>query len=162
MVLYALNVLGASPVEYGLFISIQMVMSILSYFPAAKLAYIYSRKPFITLTFTFFALFPLALVLMPDVVFLPLAFVIAGLREIGEPARKALIVDLAERGRKGRSIGLYYLIREGVMILAPLLGGFLWNLSHQIMFFTAFIVGILGVLIFILAKIGEQSTLFIM
>ena len=153
VVLYALNVLGASPVEYGLLISVQMTTSILSYFPAAKLADIYGRKPFIALTFTFFALFPLALALVPSAAFLPLAFVIAGLREIGEPARKALIVDLAERSHKGRAIGLYYLIRESVMIPAPLIGGFLWDMSPQLMFLMAFAVGALGVLLFISSKI---------
>jgi len=35
-VLYVLNVIGASPVYYGLMISIQMITSILSYLPAAN------------------------------------------------------------------------------------------------------------------------------
>jgi len=155
VVLYVLNILGASPVEYGLLISVQMMTSILSYFPAAKLADIYGRKPFIALTFTFFALFPLALLLTPSAAILPFAFVIAGLREIGEPARKALIVDLAEKSHKGRSIGLYYLIREGSMTPAPLIGGLLWNLSPQTMFLAAFAVGTLGVLIFASARVEE-------
>ncbi len=36
VVLYVLNVIGASPVHYGLMISIQMITSILSYLPAAN------------------------------------------------------------------------------------------------------------------------------
>ena len=40
------------------------------------------------------------------------AFVIGGLREIGEPSRKALIVDLAEPTMRARTVGLYYLIRS--------------------------------------------------
>lgn len=155
VVLYVLNVLGASPVDYGLLISVQMTTSILSYFPAAKLADIYGRKPFITLTFTFFALFPLVLALIPNPELLPLAFIVAGLREIGETARKALIVDLAEKSHKGRSIGLYYLIREGLMIPAPLLGGLLWEVSPKVMFLAASAVGILGVIIFTLGRIEE-------
>ena len=42
-----------------------------------------------------------------------------------EPTHKALIVDLAERNHKGGSIGLYYLIREGIVIPAPLFGALL-------------------------------------
>jgi len=45
-------------------------------------ATIYGRKPFILLTFAFFAIFPLALMLIPNASLLPLAFIIAGLREI--------------------------------------------------------------------------------
>ena len=88
----------------------------------------------------------------------PLAFIIAGLREIGEPARKALIVDLAEKSHKGRSIGLYYLIRETIMIPASLLGGLLWDISPQTMFLAAFVVGTLGVVIFAKSNVGESAT----
>jgi len=97
-----------------------MTTSILSYIPAAKFADLYGRRPFIMLTFTFFALFPLMLVLTPNTTLLPLAFIVVGLREIGESARKALIVDLAEKSHKGRSIGLYYSIREGIVVSAPI------------------------------------------
>jgi hypothetical protein len=58
-----------------------------------------SPKPFIGATFLLFALFPISLVLLPRprrrglpvMLGLVLAFVLNGLREIGEPARKALI-----------------------------------------------------------------------
>jgi hypothetical protein len=41
-----------------------------------------------------------------------MAFIIGGLREIGEPARKAMIVDLAEPEVRARTVGLYYLMRS--------------------------------------------------
>lgn len=44
--------------------------------------------------------------------FLVIAFVIGGMREIGEPARKAMIVDFAEDDVRVRSVGLYYLVRS--------------------------------------------------
>ena len=152
VVLYVLNILGASPLQYGLLISVQMITSILSYLPAAKLADIYGRKPFVALTFTFFALFPAVLITIPGPSLLPLAFIINGLREIGEPARKALIVDLAEGPYQGRTIGLYYLIRESIMIPASLIGGLLWSVSPQTPFIAASMVGSLGVLIFLTSK----------
>lgn len=148
VVLYVLNVIGAPPIYYGFMISIQMTTSILGYLPAAKLADIYGRKPFVTATFLFFALFPLALVSVKEAWLLPLAFIVAGLREIGEPARKALIVDLAGEKFRGRIIGLYYLIREFTTMPAPLIGGFLWLISPETPFYTAFAIGALGVLIF--------------
>jgi hypothetical protein len=40
------------------------------------------------------------------------AFMCAGLREIGEPARKAMIVDLADAAQRGRMVGVYYFTRS--------------------------------------------------
>ena len=51
-------------------------------------------RPLIGLSFIFFALFPLSLALAPGGYGLIAAFFVWGLREIGEPARKALIVSL--------------------------------------------------------------------
>ena len=77
-----------------------------------------------------------------------LAFVIGGLREIGEPARKAMIVDLAKDNLRARSIGLYYLIRSLSITPAALIGGLLWKIAPDVPFITAGIIGILGTLVF--------------
>jgi hypothetical protein len=42
----------------------------------------------------------------------PSLVVVVGLRELGEPPRKALVVDLAEPQLRARSVGLYYLARS--------------------------------------------------
>jgi MFS family permease len=103
-----------------------MITAIAGYIPAAHFSDRFGRRPFILLTFALFALFPIVLVVLPAE-WLIVAFVAAGLRELGEPARKALIVDLAEASHRGRVIGFYYLIRGLVTIPAPLLGGLLWQ-----------------------------------
>ena len=150
-----LDIVGWTPTGYGILISLQMITSTLSYLPAAKLADIYGRKPFVTATFLFFSLFPVTLVSIPDPSLIPLAFIIAGLREIGEPARKALIVDLAKEEYRGRIIGLYYLIRGLLMIPAPMIGGLLWSIYPKIPFIVASIIGFLSILIFITIKVKQ-------
>ncbi|MCW4020649.1 MAG: MFS transporter [Candidatus Bathyarchaeota archaeon] len=157
VVLYVLNILEAPPLQYGLMISIQMVASVLSYLPAAKLSDIHGRKPFVAATFLCFALFPLTLVLTPAAVLLPIAFIVNGLREIGEPARKALIVDLAESGQRGKTIGLYYLIRETVNTPASLIGGLLWSISPQTPFYLACLLGATGTAIFLRSTVQAQE-----
>jgi MFS family permease len=87
-----------------------MTTAILSYLPAALLAERAEKKPWVVLTYLFFTLFPLAVVLAHSFAALAAAYVIGGLREIGEPARKSLIVDLAVDD-PGRTVGLYYSIR---------------------------------------------------
>ena len=49
---------------------------------------------------------------------LVIAFVLAGFWEVGEPAREALIVDLAPEGMRGRAVGLYYLLRNLAVVPA--------------------------------------------
>ena len=147
VVLWVINVLGKSPLVFGAYTSLQMVVAIAGYLPAAYLADRWGRQPFILATFTFFTLFPLSLVLLPaSWVFL--AFVIAGLREIGEPARKARIVDLAEEGHRGRVVGLYYLIRGMVTIPAPFVGGLIWQRGAMWPMLLGGAISALGLLIY--------------
>src|SRR5437867_1363719 len=117
LVLYAINVIGISAPAYGFLVAVQMTTAIVSYLPVARFADRVGRKPFVIATFVAFALFPIAVVLARDFTMLAAAFVVGGLREVGEPARKALIVDLAEPALRARSIGLYYLIRS--LAIAP-------------------------------------------
>ncbi len=131
-ILYVTNVLHFSVARYGTLIAIQMTTSILVYIPAGKIADRVGRKPFVIATFLSFALFPLAVVFATSFALLVVAFVIGGLREIGEPARKAMIVDFARDDLRARSVGLYYLIRSLSITPAAAIGGLLWKITPQI------------------------------
>ena len=147
-ILYVTNVHGVSAVRYGALIAIQMTTSILIYIPAGKIADRVGRKPFVILTFVSFALFPLAVVIASSFSLLVFAFIIGGLREIGEPARKAMIVDFAEEGVRARSVGLYYLVRSLSITPAAVVGGLLWKISPEVPFVTAALIGIAGTIVF--------------
>jgi MFS family permease len=114
------------------------------------------RKPFVIATFFCFALFPVAVVLAPDFRWLVAAFMIGGLREIGEPARKAMIVDLAQKNRRARTVGLYYLVRNLSITPASAIGGLLWRIRPQIPFLVAGAIGIAGTLLFA-ATVDEKQ-----
>jgi len=157
IILYVINELRMNAFQFGWLTSVQMLSAILIYIPIAKLSDRMNRKPFVLLTFTFFALFPIALVSAVNFFWVSLAFVIAGLREIGEPARKALIVDLANETTRGRAVGMYYLIRGLVVFPASLAGGWLWTIHHQLPFYIAFIVGIGGLLTYALWGPSDKS-----
>jgi MFS family permease len=155
-ILYVTNVHGLSAARYGTLIATQMTTSILVYVPAGKVADRAGRKPFVILTFICFALFPLAVVAARSFALLIVAFVIGGLREIGEPARKAMIVDFAQEDMRARSIGLYYLIRGLSITPAAVIGGFLWKIAPEVPFMIAAAIGMLGTLIFALSNIQRQ------
>jgi MFS family permease len=149
-ILYVTNVQGFSTARYGTLIGIQMIVSILVYIPAGKIADRIGRKPFVIVTFFSFALFPLAIIFAMNFSFLILAFVIGGLREIGEPSRKAMIVDSARDDLRARSVGLYYLIRSLSITPAAAIGGLLWRISPEVPFVVAGVIGLLGTLVFTL------------
>ena len=148
LVIYALDVVGVRAPQYGLLVSVQMTTSILAYLPAARLADRIGRKPLVVATFVAFGLFPLAVVSASSFAGLLAAFVVGGLREIGEPARKALIVDLARADLRARSVGLYYLVRSLSITPAALLGALLWRHSPTFPFMIASGFGLMGALVF--------------
>lgn len=148
IVLYTTNVVGVSFVEYGALVAVQMATSILVYVPAARIADRTGRKPFVIATFVSFALFPVAVAFSTSFAWLVGAFVVGGLREIGEPARKAMIVDFAEPHLRARSVGLYYLIRGLSITPAAAVGGALYTLDARLPFVVAGAIGLVGALVF--------------
>ena len=150
LVIYATSVLGVSAPRYGVLIAIQMATSILVYVPASKVADRAGRKPFVILTFLCFAAFPLAVLLSKTFLGLAAAFVVGGLREVGEPARKAMIVDLSRADIRARSIGLYYLLRSSAIAPAAFVGGLLWKVAPSVPFVAAGAVGLAGTVLFAL------------
>jgi MFS family permease len=148
LILYAINVVGISAAAYGVLIGVQATTAIVSYLPVARLADRIGRKPFVIATFVAFALFPVAVVLAHDFTALIGAFFVGGLREVGEPARKAMIVDLVRPSLRARSIGLYYLVRSLAIAPAAVIGGLLWKVTPALPFWTAGAIGVVGVVVF--------------
>jgi MFS family permease len=149
-ILYVTNIHHVSVAAYGTLIAVQMITSILVYIPAGRIADRIGRKPFVILTFLSFALFPVAIILASNFAWLIVAYAIGGLREIGEPSRKAMIVDLAQDNIRARSIGLYYLIRSLSITPAAAIGGLLWKIAPQAPFVTAGVIGLVGTVVFIM------------
>jgi MFS family permease len=143
----------ASPVtgtQFGILTTIEMVTAMLVYIPVAYLADRSSKKPFVIATFIFFALFPLVLVFCQSFWLLVPAFILRGLKEFGEPTRKALIMDLSPENRKAGMFGLYYLLRDVVVSVAAFGGAFLWQHSPTTNFIAASAFGIAGTVWFAL------------
>ncbi len=159
IILYVMNIAHATAFQFGWLTTVQMVASIVFYIPIAKLSDEFNRKPFILLTFAFFALFPLILVQSFSLAWIVVAFIVGGLREIGEPARKALIVDLAKASARGRGVGLYYLIRGAAVLPASIVGGWLWSKDPTWPFYAAFGIGLVGMVLYMFIGTGDTKDL---
>jgi MFS family permease len=144
IILWAMDHGGLTAQQFGYLITFEMVTAMLCYIPVAHLADKYGRRPFVLITFVFFTLFPVTLLWAHDFRWLALAFVVRGLKEFGEPARKALIIGEAAPELRARTYGAYYLIRDCTVTSGSFLGAWLWSVSPQANFIGAAICGALG------------------
>jgi MFS family permease len=137
---------------------LQHVTALLTYLPVGRMTAKVGLQPFIGLTFVFFALFPLALALTPGKEWLFVAFIVYGLREIGEPARKALITTSLPEEVRARGVGLYWGLRAFAICWASLAGATLWGLAGpEALLYTAFGLGCAGALVFYVFCRGPRA-----
>jgi hypothetical protein len=139
----------------GMLLAIMATTALITYVPMAKwIDRSQTPKPFIVLTLFLFSLFPISLVVLPrlaDQLGLPvlagfvLAYVLNGLRELGEPARKALISGGFDKKIRARAIGLYWGIRSFAFCPAPLVAAFLWTrIGPELTFLIGGSIGLAG------------------
>jgi hypothetical protein len=139
---------GFSDPEIAGLITLQHCVAMLTYLPIGRMTQVMGLQPFIGLTFVFFALFPLTLIAVPDG-WMWLAFIVYGMREIGEPARKAIITTGMPEAIRARGVGLYWGLRGFAICPSALVGAWLWRSGGPtLLFSTAFALGILGILVY--------------
>ena len=148
VILWAMNHSGVSAKQFGMLTAIEMLTAMLCYIPVAHLADKYGQRPFVMATFVFFTLFPLSLLLADNFAWLAVAFVVRGLKEFGEPARKALIIAQAPPHLRARTYGAYYLIRDCIVTTGSFLGAALWAAGPRVNFLTATLFGFFGTIWF--------------
>lgn len=153
--LYVVAILGRSATEYGGLAAISSAVALAGYIPAGKLIdRAASPKPYIGLTFLLFALFPFALVWLPKTPLpvmpaLTAAFVINGLRELGEPARKAAITTNLPAEIRAQAVGWYWGLRSFAFCPAPLVAWWIWaRLGPDAAFLTGGFLGLAATALF--------------
>jgi len=140
VVLWAIDRGGLTAQQFGYLVACERVTAMICYIPVAHLADKYGRRPFVLATFGFFTLFPVTLLWATSFCWLAVAFVVRGLKEFGEPARKAEL--------RARTYGAYYLIRDCVVTTGSFLGAWLWSLDPRANFLGAAVCGGLGTIWF--------------
>ena len=148
VILWAMNHAGVNAEQFGWLVAIEMLTAMLCYIPVAHLADKHGQRPFVLATFIFFTLFPVSLLFAHNFAWLMVAFFIRGLKEFGEPARKALIIAQASPQLRARTYGAYYLIRDCTVTMGSFVGAWLWSISPQANFIGAILCGALGTIWF--------------
>jgi MFS family permease len=151
VVIFAMDYIGVSAQQVGILTTIEMLAAILCIIPASHYADQHRREPFVIVTFIAFTLFPISLLMSRSFSALVIAFVIRGLKEFGDPSRKALIIGYSDSGRRGQMIGSYYLIRDLVVSTGAILGAYLWKLGPALNFLGAAALGVAGTIFYVKA-----------
>jgi hypothetical protein len=157
----------------GWLLGLMSLTALATYVPMAKwIDKSTSPKPFIGTTFFLFAIFPITLVVLPRLCAmfglpvlagLIVVYIINGLRELGEPARKALISTGFPPEVRARAVGLYWGLRSFAFCPAPLVAAYLWtHIGPDDTFLIGGAIGLLGTAWYaisnqIIAK-AEQAT----
>ncbi len=128
---------GTATATAGWLLALMATTALATYIPIAKwVDRSPSPRPFIGTTFLLFSLFPILLVLLPKacaslglpvIAGLVVAYMVNGLRELGEPARKALISTGFPPEVRARAVGLYWGLRSFAFCPAPLVAALLWT-----------------------------------
>ena len=148
VIIYAMDNAGVSGKQAGMLTAVEMLFAMACYVPAAHYAERYGKEHFVVATFVFFSLFPVTLVVAHNFTLLLVAFAVRGLKEFGEPARKALIISYAPAEMRGRAVGTYYLIRDTVVSTGSFLGAALWKFGPNANFWTAAALGAAGTILY--------------
>jgi MFS family permease len=151
VVIYAMDYAGSSATQVGILIAVETLVAMACYVPVAHLADRYGKEPFVIATFLFFTAFPLTLLAAHRFETLLFAFAVRGLKEFGDSARKALIIEYSASESRGRSIGAYYLIRDVIVSSGALLGAGLWRFGPDANFLTAAALGAVGLIAYLLS-----------
>lgn len=107
------------------------------------------REPFVTATFVLFTLFPLSLLYSHNFTMLVFAFMIGGLKEFGDSARKSQIIKFSQKETRGQTLGADYLIRDSVVTVGSFLGAYLWKIGLKLNFLSAVVAGTIGTLYYV-------------
>ena len=149
VVIFAMDYIGVSGEQVGILIAVEMAVATLCIIPASHYADRHGREPFVIVTFIMFTLFPISLLMARSFPALVVAFMIRGLKEFGDPSRKALIIGYSDSDRRGQIVGAYYLVRDLIVSAGAILGAYLWKLGPGLNFLGAAALGVAGTVFYV-------------
>ena len=149
VVIFAMDYIGVSGAQVGILIAVEMAAAMLCIIPASHYADRHGREPFVVVTFIMFTLFPISLLVSRSFPALVVAFVIRGLKEFGDPSRKALIIGYSNSDRRGQVIGAYYIVRDLIVSAGAIVGAYLWKLGPGLNFVGAAALGVAGTVFYV-------------
>lgn len=146
--LYLVLLRGVSFRDLGLLMALNHFTALVTYLPIGRMTQTVGLQPFIGTSFIFFAVFPLLLAILPNEL-LAVAFIVYGLREIGEPARKALITSNLPKETRAQGVGMYWGLRSLAIAWAPLAGVGIWLVrGPEALLYAALAFGVVGTAIY--------------
>jgi MFS family permease len=159
--LYSATILHFSASQIGLLSTITGVVVLLLTVPGGRLTDRLGRKPVLVAG--------LAITSLPSIVVASgiaqnffamalLSVVMATGNAMGNPARQALVADVAPSGRQGLAMGIYGVAEDVGFLIGPLMGGLLWDRAGPPIAFASFalVYGVTIALVIVLLRQQPQ------
>jgi DHA1 family multidrug resistance protein-like MFS transporter len=128
--LFAATVVGLSASQVGVLTTLSGISILVFTLPGGRLADRFGRKRLLIAGLAISSLPALAITSGLATSFIALAlvaFVLGIGNATSNPARQALIADIAPAGRQGLTMGVYGVAEDVGILIGPLLGGVLWD-----------------------------------
>lgn len=128
-VVYAVDVIGLSKVQWGIVAGGMGMVGIVTRIPIGLMIDRFSRKLCILISYATRPLLILAFTLatnFPQVLIIQMADNIFGY--VQQPALEALVTDVASEERRGRAYGALNFVPGTALMIGPVLGAYLWDL----------------------------------
>lgn len=128
--LYSATVLGLSASQVGLLSTIAGLTVLALTLPGGRLADLIGRKPMLIAGLVVMSLPSIAIsggFIQTFLAMATLSLVMAAGNAASNPARQALIADIAPAGRQGLAMGVYGVAEDVGILVGPLIGGLLWD-----------------------------------
>jgi MFS family permease len=134
--------------QFAQLTAIEMLTALVAYLPGAWLSTRIGKPAMVALTFVLFFIFPLVLLVSRSFIALIGAFAVRGLKELGEPTRKGLILDLCPPDERATHFGWYYFIRDSFAAAGAAAGAWAWSAAPAAALWLAAGFGLAGVLFY--------------
>jgi len=128
LVIYCIDNIGVSEMEYGVITAMSLVAMIASRLPAARFSDFYGRKTSMLIAAFLYPFFPVAYFLAPNFYWLILAAMIEPIaNSFNFPARNAYIADLVPSNEMAGTFSVMYAVIMLTAIPGTVLGAILWE-----------------------------------
>jgi MFS family permease len=147
IVFYVLDIIHIIPLEFGLLLSIEALISLFVILPAGKIADKIGRKPVISVGYFLSFLAMILIIFAKNFWHLVIVFIIGAIATITTPSFHVYVADLTPIKNRAKMMGLTDFLGDLSAVPGPVIGGILYFIFPKLIFIFASVIYFLSFLI---------------